>query len=65
MKTEIRILRLREVCQKIGVGRSTIYFWIANGSFPKPLKLSPTSNGAVGWLASDIDQWLETRSASS
>ncbi|MDM7858753.1 AlpA family transcriptional regulator [Thiopseudomonas sp. CY1220] len=58
-----RILRLPEVKAKTGFGRSTIYapFYIkrgANGEFPRSIHIGAR---AVGWLESDIDQWIETR----
>ncbi|KXJ61610.1 MAG: hypothetical protein AXW14_08680 [Alteromonas sp. Nap_26] len=58
-----RILRLPEVKAKTGFGRSTIYAPIyiprgANGKFPRSIRIGAR---AVGWLESDIDQWIETR----
>ena len=50
-----RILRLPEVT---GFGRSTIYALMANGEFPRSIRIGAR---AVGWLESDIDQWIETR----
>ena len=53
-----RILRLPEVKAKTGFGRSTIYALMANGEFPRSIRIGAR---AVGWLESDIDQWIETR----
>ena len=58
-----RISRLPEVKAKTGFGRSTIYAPIyiqreANGEFPRSIRIGAR---AVGWLESDIDQWIETR----
>ena len=53
-----RILRLPEVKSKTGLGRSTIYVLMANGEFPRSIRIGAR---AVGWLESDIDQWIETR----
>lgn len=53
-----RILRLPDVRAKAGLQRSTIYLRSADGSFPKPLKLGPRS---IGWLESEVDQWIEAR----
>ena len=50
-----RILRLREVCEFTGLGRSTIYKKLSEGFFPAPLRLGPR---AVGWRLADIDAWL-------
>ena len=52
------ILRLPFVKARTGLSRSTIYLRIAEGSFPKPVSLGAR---AVGWLESDIEQWLTSR----
>lgn len=56
------ILRRPEVEQTTGLSRSTIYAMIAEGTFPKPVKLGKR---AVGWRSSDISAWLESREASA
>ena len=50
------ILRLPEVITRIGLSRSTIYFRINEGTFPAPIKLG--GGRAVGFLESEIDEWL-------
>ena len=52
------VLRLPLVEARTGLSRSTIYLRIAEGSFPKPVSLGAR---AVGWLESDIEQWLTSR----
>ena len=52
------ILRLPFVKARTGLSRSTIYLRIAEGSFPKPVSLGAR---AVGWVESDIEQWLISR----
>jgi prophage regulatory protein len=52
------ILRLPAVMANIGLSRSSIYLRIAEGSFPKPVSLGAR---AVGWLESDIQEWLRQR----
>jgi prophage regulatory protein len=52
------ILRLPLVKSRTGLSRSTIYLRIAEGSFPKSVSLGAR---AVGWLESDIEQWLTSR----
>ena len=52
------ILRLPAVSARTSLSRSTIYDRMARGDFPKPIKLTPKS---IGWRASDIDQWIESR----
>ena len=53
-----KILRLKEVKTRTGLGRSTIYLRIAQGSFPKSIALGER---AVGWLESDLDEWIKER----
>ncbi|WP_153146435.1 AlpA family transcriptional regulator [Dechloromonas sp. H13] len=52
------ILRLPTVRSRIGLSRSTIYSHVAKGSFPKPVSLGPR---AIGWLESDVEEWLASR----
>ena len=34
-------LRIKEVMKMTGIARSTIWLWVGEGKFPKPIKLSP------------------------
>jgi prophage regulatory protein len=56
------ILRLPAVIQRTGLSRSTIYLRIAQGMFPAPVSLGAR---AVGWVESDIDEWITHRIAES
>ncbi len=51
-------LRLPAVKACTGLSRSTIYAYIAQGHFPKQIPLGPRSSG---WLASEINAWIEER----
>ncbi|MGJ0193470.1 AlpA family phage regulatory protein [Pantoea sp. RRHST58] len=57
----IKVLRLTQLMCKIGVSRSTIYDWLNpkspryDANFPKQLRMGRQS---VGWLESEIDEWL-------
>lgn len=53
-----KILRIRELTQRVGLGRSTIYQLMSAGDFPRPLQLSPAS---VGWRIEEVDEWIESR----
>lgn len=53
-----RILRRQQVEEKTGLARSTIYKRMATGNFPKQINLGGAR--AVGWLESDIDDWIDT-----
>lgn len=52
------ILRLPTVKVRTGLSRSTIYLRIAAGQFPRPISLGGRT---VGWLESDVDDWLNQR----
>ena len=53
-----KIVRLPEVKASTGLSRSSIYLRIANGDFPKSISLG---GRAVGWLETDIQEWLSSR----
>jgi prophage regulatory protein len=50
-----RILRRKQVENRTGLSRSTIYLRIQEGTFPKPVSLGTR---AVGWLENEIDSWV-------
>ena len=52
------ILRLPDVKRSTGLSRSTIYLRILQGTFPKPVSLGERS---VGWVESEIQEWLQRR----
>lgn len=52
-----RIIRRSEVLARIGLSSSTMYAMIAEGKFPKPMRLGKR---AVGWKENDLDAWLES-----
>lgn len=54
------IIRLPEVIAKTGLSRSTIYFQISKGDFPKGV---PIGDHARGWLNQEIEAWIEARAA--
>ena len=56
-----RILRLKEVLEITGLRKSTLYRYMAEQRFPRPLKLCPRagSRGAVGWTETMIMEWMK------
>ena len=62
----VKILRMRAVAAKLGIARSTIYDWLNAKSprhdpaYPKPYPLGKQS---VGWLESELDEWVLQRRA--
>lgn len=61
-KRVTRLIRLKEVQHRVGLGRSTIYRWMAEGKFPKPVQLG---GYAVAWAQEDIDLWIAQHAQSS
>jgi prophage regulatory protein len=52
------ILRLKHVKARTGLARSTIYQYVKDGAFPKPVQLGPR---AVGWIESEVSGWICAR----
>ena len=59
-----KVLRMKDVSQKIGYAQSTIYELVALGKFPAPFKLIHGGR-AAGWLESTVDAYLEERASES
>jgi prophage regulatory protein len=55
-----KLLRRRQVEAVTGLGRSRLYDLIADGTFPRPVKLGAR---AVAWVETEIDAWLAARIA--
>lgn len=53
-----RLIRIKEVQHRVGLGRSTIYRWVDQDKFPKPVQLG---GHLVAWNEAEIDQWIERR----
>jgi len=53
-----RLIRIKEVQHRVGLGRSTIYRWMAEGKFPQAVHLG---GHAVAWVEAEIDIWLVCR----
>ncbi len=58
MDANVKLLRIADVSIKTTLAKSTIWLKMAEGSFPKPTKLSPAINV---WKESDIDEWIENK----
>ena len=56
----MRLIKLTEVEAKVGFRKSSIYQRIAEGTFPRPVKIGPN---AVAWPESEIDAWISERIA--
>ena len=54
------IHRKKGVIALTGLSATTLWRLTRRGEFPKPIRLSA---GAVGWLDSEIQDWLAERAA--
>jgi len=50
-----RFISIKEVCAKLGVGKSTIYLWVQTGQFPQSHSLGLRCSR---WLESEVLQWM-------
>lgn len=54
----MRIIRLNEVINRTGLGKTSLYKFIKAKTFPQPIALGER---AVGWVESEVDQWITAR----
>ncbi len=55
-ETGIRLIRIKEVMNKVGIARSTVWYLVKKGEFPRPRKVSPR---VTVWVESEIDEFIE------
>jgi prophage regulatory protein len=51
------LIRLKEVCELLGISRSTVYKRLADKTFPAPVRLGPRT---VRWHVDAIEAWRDT-----
>jgi len=51
-------MRRKQVEARTGLSRSTIYQRVTDGTFPKPINIGPR---AVGWVESEVTDWLNNQ----
>lgn len=54
----MRLIRLKEVIDSTGLARSTIYKFISEGMFPKPVSLGER---CVAWVEGEVHKWILSR----
>ena len=57
-----RALRLPQVKEKTGMGRTQILDAVASGNFPAPFAILPGGR-AIGWDEGEVDAFLERQMA--
>jgi prophage regulatory protein len=55
---DVRLLRLPQVFQIVGLGRSMVYQLEAERRFPRRVKIGAR---AVGWIESEVQTWLRQK----
>ena len=53
-----RIMLTNEVLERIGVSNTTLWRLEKRGEFPARRRISPNR---VGWLASEVEAWIQER----
>lgn len=51
----MRLIRLKEVMERVQLSKSTIYKMMANGEFPHKLSLGER---ASAWVEHEVDEWI-------
>lgn len=55
----VPLLREQVVRKTVGgIGRTTLWRWVREGRFPKPIRLGAN---CIAWRADDINQWINSR----
>ena len=52
-----RLIRLPEVANRVGIGKTKIYDLIKQNAFPKPVKVGKASL----WSSEKVTRWIETQ----
>ena len=50
-----RLIRIKDVMDRTGLARSTVYKYISLGQFPQPIKLGTR---AVAWVEREVEAWI-------
>jgi predicted DNA-binding transcriptional regulator AlpA len=59
---EDQLLKISDIKDKLNVSYSTLYRWIDDGSFPKPLVFGKgEKNATTRWKKKEIEEWFNNR----
>ncbi len=50
--------RVADLHAQLGISRATIWAWVKQGKFPKPIKLG---ENVTAWPAADVEAWAASR----
>lgn len=57
-----QFLRVDDVCQQVGLAKSTVYKLVADGEFPPPIHPTPRTSA---WISEEVNGWQAQRIAAS
>ena len=55
MEIEKRLLGVSDVIARYGIGRTTLYNWLASGKFPSSVQAA--NSRLKFWLVNDLEDW--------
>jgi prophage regulatory protein len=55
-KMPSRILKAKEVAERVSISTSQVYRLARDGRFPEPVKITENRSG---WLETEVDQWID------
>jgi prophage regulatory protein len=58
----VRLIKLPEVVRLTGVPKSSVYWRVARGEFPRPLKIGER---ASAWNSDEIEAWIAGKVAAA
>lgn len=64
LATQLRVIRHKQVCEKLQISSAKLFDMVARGHFIKPFTLIPGGR-AVGWIEADVDLWIMSRKQNS
>jgi prophage regulatory protein len=64
LAAQLRVIRHKQVCEKLQISSAKLFDMVARGQFPKPFTLVPGGR-AVGWLEADVDSYVLARKEAS
>jgi prophage regulatory protein len=60
-KQSEKFLSRPEVLDRIGVSFPTLWHWMKAGKFPPAREMSGNDGKRVGWLESEVNDWIRSR----
>ena len=59
MTLSLLYLKDTDIAMRYGISRATIWRWVKNNKFPRPIKLGA---GSTRWRLSDLEVWEQIQS---